>query len=261
MRQTNVRLTAMAATFVLSLLLDGAAAQTVSIYQATLAETNQKTQEVSTEQVRRIVADGSAILVDTRSRAEYAAGHIPSAQALNGPVSAHVAELERLVGDDKSKALVLYCNGPYCGQSGRLANELVAAGFTNIRRYQLGIPVWRALGGPTEIELEAIVRIFKVDRTAVFIDARSVEEFAKGSIPTARNLPIEIVDVTIKKMASGQLTDAPLPTDDFNTRVVLFGRDATQARAIANLMAKRPWHNVNYFPGSFETLAVALKNK
>ena len=257
MRQTNVSLTAMAA-LTLSLLLEGAAAQTVTIYQATLAEANQKTQEVSTEQVQRIVADGSAILVDTRSRAEYAAGHIPSAQALNGPVSAHVTELERLVGGDKSRALVLYCNGPYCGQSGRLANQLVAAGFTNIRRYQLGIPVWRALGGPTEIELEAIVRILKVDRTAVFIDARSGEEFAKGSIPTARNLPIKIVDETIKKMASGQLVDAPLPTDDFNTRVVLFGRDATQARAIADLMAKRPWHNVSYFPGSFETLAAAL---
>jgi hypothetical protein len=30
------------------------------------------------------------------------------------------------------------------------AEQLVAAGFTNVRRYQLGIPVWRALGGPTE---------------------------------------------------------------------------------------------------------------
>lgn len=249
----------MTAAFVLSLLLEGAAAQTVSIFQATLAEANQKSQEVSTEEVRHIAANGSAILVDTRSRAEYAAGHIPSAQTLNGPASAHVAELERLVGGNKSKALVLYCNGPYCGQSGRLADQLVAAGFTNIRRYQLGIPVWRALGGPTEIELEAIVRIFKLDRTAVLIDARSVEEFAKGSVPTARNLPIGMVDETIKKMASAQLIDAPLPTDDFNTRVVLFGRDATQARAIADLMAKRPWHNVSYFSGSFETLAAALK--
>lgn len=85
MKQTNVRVTAMATAFVLSLLPEGAAAQTMSIYQATLAEPNQKTQEVSTEQVRHILADGSAILVDTRSGGEYAAGHIPSAQALKGP--------------------------------------------------------------------------------------------------------------------------------------------------------------------------------
>ena len=79
MRQTKMRLTAMAA-LALSILLESAAAQTVSVFQATLAETNQKTQEVSTEQVRRIVADGSAILVDTRSHAEYVAGHIPNAE-------------------------------------------------------------------------------------------------------------------------------------------------------------------------------------
>ena len=50
MRQTNMRLTAIAA-LALSILLGSAAAQTVSVYQATLAETNQKTQEVSTEQI------------------------------------------------------------------------------------------------------------------------------------------------------------------------------------------------------------------
>ena len=54
MRQTNMRLTAMAALALL-ILLESAAAQTVSVYQATSAEPNQKTQEVSTEQVRRRV--------------------------------------------------------------------------------------------------------------------------------------------------------------------------------------------------------------
>ena len=254
MRQTTLHLIAMAALVSLVSIGD-AAAQTVTIYQATLAEPNQSTQEVNTEQVRRILADGSAMLVDSRSRAEYAAGHIPGARVLNGPESAHVAELEHLVGGDKSRALVLYCDGPYCGQSKRLAEQLVAAGFTNVRRYQLGIPIWRALGGPTEIELEGIVRIFNVDLTALFIDARPVEEFEKGTIPTARSLPVEEVNDAINKRID------PLPRDDFNRRIVLFGRDATQARAIADLLAKRPWQNVSYFSGSFETLAAALKKK
>src|SRR5947207_5582960 len=39
----------------------------------------------------------------------------------------------------------------------RLSEELLAAGFTNVRRYQLGIPVSRALGGSTQIEPEAVV--------------------------------------------------------------------------------------------------------
>src|SRR6266487_847804 len=194
-------------------------AQGGNIYQATLAEPDQKTQEVSTEQVRRILADGSAIILDTRKRSEYVAGHIPGARNVDVPPSASVAAVERLVSGDKNKALVLYCNGPFCQASRRLSEQLVAAGFTNVRRYQLGIPIWRALGGPTEIELEGILRIYKVDQTAVFFDARSAEEFAKGSLPGAHNVALENVDATIQKLASGELHDAPLPVDDFNTRI------------------------------------------
>ena len=238
----------------LALLAGGAAAQGGSIYQATLAEPNQKTQEVSTEEVRRILADRSAIIVDSRKRSEFVAGHIPGAQNIDAPPSAAVVAIERLVNGDKSKALVLYCNGPFCQASRRISEELVVAGFTNVRRYQLGIPIWRALGGPTEIELEGVVRIFKVDQTAVFFDARSAEEFGKGSLPGSHNIPAD-------RLASGALQEAPLPQDDFNTRIVLFGRDHAQARVLADAFSKRPWHNVTYFPGTFEALAAAVRNK
>lgn len=229
-----------------------AGAQVGNLYQATLAEPNQKTQEVSTEQLRRILADGSAIILDARKRSEYVAGHIPGAQNLDAPPAGMVAAIERLVDGDKSKAVVLYCNGPFCQASRRTGEQLVMAGFTNVRRYQLGIPIWRALGGPTEIELEGIVRIFNVDRTAVFFDARAPEEFARGSLPGAHNVPAD-------QLALGVLDTAPLPLDDFNTRIVLFGRDVGQARALADALSKKPWHNVTYFPGAFETLKAALK--
>src|SRR5262245_54183644 len=238
-------------TLALVLLTRHGVAQAGDIFQATLAEPNQKTEEVSTEQVRRIVLDGTALIVDTLSHTEYAVGHIPGARSLDGPTSAHVAAAEKLVNGDKSKALVLYCNGPYCGASRRLSDQLLAAGFSNVRRYQLGIPIWRALGGPTEVELEGIVRIFNVDRTAVFFDARSPQEFALGSLPGAHNVPAE-------PLASEALEKA-LPRDDFNRRIVLFGRDAAQARALADVLSKRPWHNVTYFSGNFEALRAAIK--
>ena len=232
--------------------IDMARAQGGNIYQATLAEPNQKTQEVSTEQVRRILADGSAIIVDARKRSEYVAGHIPEARNVDATSPASVAAVERLVSGDRNKALVLYCNGPFCRASRQLGEQLVAAGFSNVRRYQLGIPIWRALGGPTEVELEGILRIYKVDQTAVFFDARSAEEFAKGSLPGAHNIPAD-------KLTSDWLQKAPLPRDDFNTRIVLFGRDSAQARTLADAFSKIPWHNVTYFPGTFETLRAAIK--
>lgn len=228
---------------------DGVSAD--DIYRATLSEPGQKTPQVSTEQLRHILADHSAIIVDSRPRAEYVAGHIPGARYIDAPTNAAPGAVERLVGGDKNKALVLYCNGPFCQASRRLSERLVAAGFTNVRRYQLGMPVWRALGGPTEIELEGILRIYGVDRTAVFFDARSATEFAAGSLPGTHNVPAD-------QLASGGLLKAPLPKDDFNTRIVLFGRDAAQARALAHALSKRPWHNVAYFTGNFAMLQAAI---
>jgi Rhodanese-related sulfurtransferase len=248
----TIRTFGLAAAAILALGAASAVADNVSIYEATLAEKNDRAPEVNTTQLRAMIADGSALVLDTRTRAEFDAGHIPTARIIEAAPGAQVAAVEKLVSGKKNAALVLYCNGPYCQASRRLAEQLADAGFTNLKRYQLGIPVWRALGGPTEIELGGITRIFKADQTAVFIDGRSAEEYAKGSLPGAHSMPTD-------DMASGKLKKLPLPEDDFNRRVVLFGRDAAQARKLADVLSKRPWHNVAYYAGSFETLAAALK--
>lgn len=228
-----------------------ATAQGAGILHATLAETGTKSPEISTAELRRILADGSARILDTRGRAEFEAGHIPGAVNLDAPAAEHVAAVGRLVGGDKAKALVLYCNGPYCQASRRLGDQLVEAGFTSVRRYQLGMPVWRALGGPTAVELGGVRRIATGDQLAVFIDARPAGAFAERSLPRARSAPVDDV-------LSGKLKKIELPEDDFNRRIVLFGRDGAEARKLADYMAKRPWHNVMYFTGSFTELEQAL---
>ncbi|HEV8674007.1 MAG TPA: rhodanese-like domain-containing protein [Methylomirabilota bacterium] len=238
-----------------------------SVYQTTLGERNQKTAEVSTEEFQNILADKRALVLDARPYLEYAMSHVPGAVNVSAkpgvPMSMYVsdvAEIERLVGGDKARPLVLYCNGPFCGKSKRLSEELLAAGFTNVRRYQLGMPVWRALVGLTELELEGAQHVFKHDRTAVFLDARSPEEFRAGSVPRARNIPLGAVepgkDVGEVRKAKD---DGRLPMEDHNTRIVVFGRDAAQARAVAEAIAREAFHNVAYFPGTFDALSAALK--
>ncbi|HET7848176.1 MAG TPA: rhodanese-like domain-containing protein [Pseudolabrys sp.] len=236
-------------------------AQAGSIQQATLMDVGQKTGEVSTDQLRHILADGSAIVIDARPREQFDAGHIPGAHVLDGASGDQIAAVQRLAKGNKAAALVLYCNGPYCQASRRLGERLVAAGFTNVRRYQLGLPVWRALGGPTVIELAGIARIINVDRTAVFIDARPAEDFARESLPGARNLTAESLNGTLKQMMSGKLTNPPLPLDDFNRRIVLFGGKGAQVLGLAKAMSKRAWTNVMYFPGSYDDLAAGLRQK
>src|SRR5262245_47904628 len=237
-----------------------AIAQAGSIHQATLAEPNLKTAEISTADLQRMLADGSGIVLDTRTRAQFAMSHIPGARNIvrepGAPTSQYVSEVERLVGGDKGKLLVLYCNGRFCTASRTLSDQLLAAGFTNVRRYQVGIQVWRAIGGPTAIELEAVVRVFKLDGTAVFLDARKTEDFSAGSLSRAGNIPLV-------SLGSGGLRnskyDELLPREDFNTRVVVFGSDSGQARALAEAIFQRAFQNVAYFPGNFDTLRKAIK--
>src|SRR6476660_8396004 len=165
----------------------------LGIYAATLLEPNQKTPEVSTDELKQILATGSALVFDARPPMEYGVSHIPGArnvgQKPDTPLSLYVsdvAEIERQV-PDRAAALVLYCNGPFCGKSKRLSEELLAAGFTNVRRYQLGIPVWRALGGTTQIEPDGAKYVRDNDKTAVWIDVRPAADSAKGSIAGAKS--------------------------------------------------------------------------
>ena len=233
-----------------------AAAQ--NVFQATLGEANQKTGEVSTEELRRILADGSAIVLDSRKRAEYVAGHIAGAQNVappeGSPPAAYVEAVTKLVNGDKAKALVLYCNGQFCQASRTLSAQLGEAGFTNVRRYQLGIPMWRALNGPVEIELEGIQRIYGIDKSVVLFNARPAEDFAKASLAGTHNVPAD-------KLATDGLRKAPMPNNDFNTRIVLFGHDKAQARMLADAVGKTPYQNVSYFPGTYDALAAALNGK
>ena len=242
-------------------------AQAPRIDQATLDEPNQKTREVSTEELRRILAGRSAVVLDARPYQEFAISHVPGALNVapkpGVPISMYVSdvrEVERLVGGDKGKALVLYCNGPFCGKSKRLSEELLAAGFTSVRRYQLGIPVWRALVGVTEIEPDGVRHVRRHDQTAVFLDARNTEEFAAGSLSGARNIPQTAVepgkDVGEVRKAKD---DGRLPMEDHNTRIIVFGRDAAQARGLAEAIAREAFHNVAYFPGSFDALRASVK--
>src|SRR4051812_27129630 len=104
-----------------------ALAQTGSnIFQGTLMEANQKTGEISTDELRPILKDGSATVFDARPHMEYTVSHIPGALNVAAkpgvPMSVYVsdvAEINRLIAD-KSAPLVLYCNGPFCGKSKRL---------------------------------------------------------------------------------------------------------------------------------------------
>jgi len=216
-----------------------------SISQTTLEEPNQKTAEISTEELKKILADRSEPVLDVRSAIEFAIAHI------TGSINVYEKEVERVVqlSPDKAARITLYCNGPFCGKSKRLSEQLLKFGYTNIRRYQLGLPVWRALGNTVQTDLEGFRYVIQKDRTAVFVDARSKTEFMKQSVPGAVNVHLGEAEKANE--------DGRLPYHDKGTRVIVFANSADEARAVAEEIAWKAYWNSSYFGGSFNELQVA----
>jgi rhodanese-related sulfurtransferase/ketosteroid isomerase-like protein len=233
---------------------------TTTIFQATLQETDAPTPNISTEELQQLLTEASALVLDSRSFPEWATGHIPGAivlaakpgQAASEYVS-DIAEVERLTNGDKDAAIVLYCNGPFCGKSKRLSGELKEAGYTNVRRYQLGAPVWRALGHPMVIEPAGIQYVLG-DNTAYWVDARDPAEVqVMGGLTGVAHLT---------NVPSGTVTQAKdekrLPMHDYNTRIVVFGAHGEQAQQLAQELTQGAFHNVAYFQGSYDEFLAAV---
>jgi rhodanese-related sulfurtransferase len=101
------------------------------------------------------------------------------------------------------------------------------------------------------VELEGIA--YAVERGSILIDARDSEEFMASSIPGARNLPLG----EVKEADKGK--DGRLPVEDHNARIIVFGRDSEQARAVCKALAKVAFHNTSFYGGTFETLSAELQ--
>jgi rhodanese-related sulfurtransferase len=214
-----------------------------SVYQTTLEEPNQLTPEITTEELVAILAAKSEPVLDVRTAKEYAIGHIP------GTINVFERELQRIseLYPDRDTRMILYCNGPSCGKSKRTSEQLVALGYTHVRRYQLGMSVWRALSHTVQTDLPGFDYIYKGDHTAVFVDARTPAEYASGTVTGAVNVQ--------KGEAAAANDDGRLPLTDKGTRIVVFGRTDEQSKAVATEIAEKAYWNSSYFGGAFDDLA------
>lgn len=96
-----------------------------------------------------LFARGGAIFLDSRSRDEFDAGHIPGALSIslkeseNGLASAALPY-------PPDQTFVVYCEGGDCQTSISLAKLVHAQGFRDIRIFSGGWTEWSAAGLPVE---------------------------------------------------------------------------------------------------------------
>ena len=95
------------------------------------------------ELAERIRAENAPLILDVRSRREYAAGHIPG--AVHIPYDELPGRLDEIDGD-KTAEVVVYCQ---TGPRAVFAEDvLVRAGYTNVRNLEGDMRSWRRAGYP-----------------------------------------------------------------------------------------------------------------
>ncbi|MBF9058086.1 rhodanese-like domain-containing protein [Rhodobacterales bacterium HKCCSP123] len=100
--------------------------------------------------------DPNTVVIDGRIRPEFEAGTIPGAVSVPYTEAADrlgelgcAPDFDGWICEGEGVArVVLFCNGPWCGQSPTAARRMIEAGFPagNISYYRGGMQMWQMLG-------------------------------------------------------------------------------------------------------------------
>lgn len=102
--------------------------------------------EVSLDELKKIVADKSATLVDANGESTYKKGHIPGAIHF----AQNAKNFQAVLPKDKGALVVAYCGGPLCTAWEDAAKAAKSLGYTNVKHFKGGIKGWTEAGQTVE---------------------------------------------------------------------------------------------------------------
>src|SRR6059036_3067934 len=102
--------------------------------------------EIRRKDVKTLVAQGRAQLVEVLPASEFKREHLP--QAVNIPLETMTAATTKSLRKDQ--AVIVYCFDYQCDLSARAAWRLETMGFQEVYRYTPGKADWLAAGWETE---------------------------------------------------------------------------------------------------------------
>ncbi len=97
---------------------------------------------VDREQLKKLVSEQGAILIDARLPEEYDAGHIPG--AINIPIELFGEFIDTIEALPRDAWLIGYCDGPPCDKGKNMAEELFYMGFMRVAYYDAGMDDWKS---------------------------------------------------------------------------------------------------------------------
>jgi rhodanese-related sulfurtransferase len=104
-------------------------------------------QTITRDELKSALDGGGVTVVETLRAEHFVQGHLPGALHIHYESVTDVAP--RLL-PDKGAAIVTYCSNTACRNSEIAANQLVAMGYTNVRKYAEGKQDWVEAGLPLE---------------------------------------------------------------------------------------------------------------
>jgi rhodanese-related sulfurtransferase len=167
---------------------------------------------IKTEELQTRLKGKNVILVDSRTEVEFAEGHIPGAVLI--PAKQTVSRLGE--GTKKDALIVFYCNGPDCTKSRKAYKAAAAAGFTNLREYNDGLPAWKESALPVDgkplpavdlpaVEVKEARALLAGAKPPTIIDVRDADEFAAFHLPGALCFPLDAIQKKAKELPGGPI--------------------------------------------------------
>jgi rhodanese-related sulfurtransferase len=103
--------------------------------------------DLSFDDLSKLVAAKSVVLLDANGSTSFREGHIPGAIDFK----AAAADLAGKLPTDKGALVVAYCGGPSCDAWEEAAKAAKALGYTQIKHFSAGISGWKKAGGALEM--------------------------------------------------------------------------------------------------------------
>lgn len=168
---------------------------------------------ITVEQVAAQIDANDTLIVDSRPKiTKFDKGHIPSA------ISIPFSQFDALKGKlprELTTPIIFYCEGLKCKLSHNSAARAIVMGYKNVSVFETGYPAWKKQFGESgaiaaktggvegAIDLERFQKtVTQMADTVTLVDVRDADEFAKGHLKTAINIPVEKLESKIKELPS-----------------------------------------------------------
>lgn len=179
---------------------------------------------------------GEYLLGDARPAKKFPPSHIPSA------VSTFPRDKEaflKSLPQNKGKLLVFYCGGPTCPFTGQAVEAAMAAGYTNVKGFQAGLPGWKK--SKLAVHSSPGWMSKNLDEYHVLIDARDPAQSAQLHIESAVSIPATDLQAMTQQFIQ-QKKVAILPgVTDKRAPIVVYANTHTDRDAILAYKQLRDW--------------------